>query len=240
MRKTTTALAVTVASALGVTAIAQAVAVDQTLSVKTLGKKGTAKKPQKISLNVLTTTNAKDGKSNGTYGTTQAVIHFDKNLKFNNAKFPTCSEAKISADASKCPSGSKIGSGGATAVVGTSGLIIVNPSIVAWNGPKNTLNLQLITKPGENDASGVIVGKLKNDTGKFGKKLVVTIPKKFQQPVTGLFATLTRFRTKVGRTVNGVNYVESVGCKGTSYKFAGDFTYTDGTSVKGVAAKAKC
>jgi hypothetical protein len=100
MRKVALLTAVT-AMSFGAVQVAQAVDVNQGLSVKVTGKKGTKTKPKNVKLTVVTTTNAKDPALDGTYGTTKAVIHFDKNLKFNaldkKLKWPTCTEAVVNA-----------------------------------------------------------------------------------------------------------------------------------------------
>ena len=75
----------------------------------------------------------------------------------------------------------------------------------------------------------VIVGKLNPDSGAFGRKLVVTIPANLQQPLTGLYATLTSFVTSVGGSAKGTPYVALKGCSGGNLKFKGDFVFTDGS-----------
>jgi hypothetical protein len=228
---------------LGGASIAYAVDVNQGLSVKTTGTKGTKTKPRAVKLAVTTTTNAKDPSLDGTYGTTRAVIHFDKNLKFNNAKFPKCTVSVVNATPTEsgCPKGSKvsINTGSAAKAQGGTGVnaIKANPAIRAYNGPNNTLILKLVSPPGEFDATGTIVAKLATDTGKFGKKLIVPIPEKYYNQF-GIKITLLKFATVVSATYKNTPYVVSTGCTNRKYQFSGDFTFTDGTKATAKSTSA--
>ncbi len=236
-------IAATAAASIGVTSVAQAIDVNQGVSVGIKGSKGTKAKPTNLVLSVTTTTDAVERSKNGTFATTSAVIHFDKNLKFNNSKFPTCAKKIVATKPAKCPKGSLVGAGLAKATVGE-GQIKVNPSIKAYNDTNNRINLALIAKPGEVDSSGILVGTLKKDSAsKYGFKLVVPIPAKLQEQL-GLKITLTKFNTTINRntvTVKGKKYayVNSIGCTGGKYKFGGDFKYDDGTGAK-VTTTTKC
>jgi hypothetical protein len=241
-------LAALVAAVFGVVSIAQAIEADQGLIVKTTGKKGTKAKPTAIKLSVTTTTAGKGATPDGTFGTTKAVIHFDKNLIFNNKKFKTCTEAVVNATPTEsgCPKGSKVSvdKGSAAKAQGGTGAsaIKANPAIRAYNGPRGTLILKLISPPGEFDATGTIVAKLSKDTGKFGSKLTVPIPAKYYDQF-GIKITLQRFATIVSATTKvagkSVPYVASIGCTGGKYQFAGDFTFTDGAKLK-AKTTSKC
>ena len=237
-------IAATAAASIGVTSFAQAIEVNQGVSVGIKGGKGTKKKPRNLILSVTTNTNAVDLAKDGTYATKSAVIHFDKNLKFNNSKFPTCALKIVATKPEKCPKASLVGKGFAKATVGE-GQIKVNPSIKAYNDKNNKINLALIAKPGEVDSSGILVGKLKKDSGKdYGQKLDVPIPAKLQEQL-GLKITLTKFNTTINRKTVKVKgkkyaYATSVGCpKGGKYKFGGDFKYSDGSGEK-VTTTTKC
>ena len=237
-------IAATVAASVGITQFAQAIEVNQGLSVGTKGGKGTKKKPRVLKFSVTTSTNAVDMEKDGTYSTKSAVIHFDKNLRFNPTKFPTCALKIVATKPEKCPKGSLVGTGLAKATVGE-GQIKVNPSIKAYNDKGGKLNLALIAKPGEVDSSGILVGKLKKDSGKdYGQKLDVPIPAKLQEQL-GLKITLTKFTTVISNKTVKVKgkkygYVESIGCpKGGRYKFGGDFKYSDASGAK-VTTTAKC
>jgi hypothetical protein len=230
-------IAATLAASVGVAGVAGAVDVNQSIKIKTTGKKGTKAKPTVLKLSVTTFTSAKDPAVDGTYATKKAVIHFDKNLKFNNRKFPVCSLQTVASAPENCPAGSKVGSGYAKATIGAQ-QIKANPTIEAYNAAGGKINLKLIKAANEVDSSGVLVGTLKSDTGKYGSKLDVPIPPKLQNQL-GLSITLTEFNTVIStKKYKGLGYVTSVGCK-TSYKFGGDFTFSDNTSAK-VTSTSKC
>lgn len=240
MRKV--AFITTAAIAVGGTVGVAYAAVDKTqgLTVKTSSASGTKKKPKKVSLDVTTSTKAVTQAQSGTFAATEAVISFDKNLKFNNTKFPTCTAPK--AVAGTCPADTKVGSGAAEAEVGTGGPIVANFKITAYNGAKGTLILFLQgLKTAKYDATAqqkTIIGTLKPASGKYGRKLVVPIPKDVQQPVPGLRATLTSFNTKVSKTYKGINYVESVGCSAKKYNFSGAFKFDDGDAKTALTTAA--
>lgn len=225
-----------IAAVFGLVSVAvAAVTADQGLTVVTKGKKGTKAKPSAITLSVTTTTKGNGATPDGTFGTKQAVIHFDKNLKVNNAKFPTCGVDTVAKDASKCPAGSKIGSGSADAQINPAPGLTGRPTIVAYNGPKGALFLKLTKGPADKiDSSGVISAKLKKDTGKYGTKLVVTIPKLFYSNL-GFPITLQRFLTKIKATYKKTPYIVSTGCTGGKYNFGGDFTFVQ--VAKGTGAE---
>ncbi len=237
MRKIGIPVAMVVAS-LGVAGVAQAVDVTQGLAVKTTGTKGTKSKPTGLTLSVTTTTSGNDPALDGTYATKSAVIHFDKNLKFYPQSFPTCTLSTVGNDATKCPKGSKVGKGSAKATIGAV-QIKANPTIEAFNATGGKLILKLTMKPGEVDSSGILTGTLKKDSGKYGSKLVVPIPRKLQNQL-GLVVTINRFATVIAKQkAKGHYYVESIGCSGGSYKFGGDFVFSDNTTKK-VTATSKC
>ncbi|WP_354697870.1 hypothetical protein DSM112329_03522 [Paraconexibacter sp. AEG42_29] len=233
-------MAASCAAIFGVVSVAQAIEADQGLEVSVSGaKKGTKKKPSAVKLTVTTLTAGKGATPDGTFGTTNAVIHFDKALVFNNKQFPTCTEAQVNNDATKCPKGSKVSVDGSSSKAKAQGgtgatAIKANPAITAYNASGGKLILKLTSPTGEFNATGTIVATLKKDTGSYGSKLVVPIPEKYYNQF-GIKITLQRFgalisaKTKVkGKTVS---YVASTGCK-KPLKFAGDFTFTDGATLK--------
>lgn len=220
--------------------IAQAIEVDQTIAVTKAPKKGSKKKPKGAGISVDIRVNAKDRSLDGTFGTKNAVVKFDKNLRFNNKKFPVCKTATVEADPAKCPKGSQVGKGVANAVAGQGGAVKVNPTITAWNAGSGKLVLRLAKSPGDPvDATGTIVGTLKKSSGKYGQQLVVPIPAKYQEQL-GLKVTLTKFQVTItSAKYKGKNYVESIGCTGGKYNFAGIFTFTDNTDNT-VTTTQKC
>ena len=248
MRKIGISVAV-LATSLSVAGVAQAIDVKQGLDIKTTGSKGTAKKPKGLKLTTTTSTTALDGKSDGTFATKSAVIHFDKKLVFNPKSFKTCDAAtafSTNANPDACPSGSLVGTGLAVATVGGfrnpdgTPVILAHPTIKAFNGAGGKLNLVLKQAAGEVNSSAVLTGTLKKDTGKYGQKLVVPIPANPQEQAK-LKITLNTFTVTIkNQKAKGKYYVSSTGC-GTSgkYSFGGDFVFSDGTS-KSVTTTSKC
>jgi len=215
--------------------VAQAVDVDQGIIVKVSpSKKGTKKKPRNIKLSVETTTKPKDPNAPA-FATTRAIIHFDKNLVFGGSKFKSCTKAQVQSNEANCPKGSKVGKGTATGVaLGQT----TNLTITAFNGPKGKkIELHVVAAFPQIDS--VIEATIKNDTGAYGKKLVVPIPANLQQPIPNVYATLTDFTTIVKGTAKGTPYVGLIGCpKDKKLRFAGDFDYSDGTSAKAATTVA--
>jgi len=233
-------LVATSAVALGVTGAAWAVNADQGLSVSVSpSKAGTKAKPKSVKLKITTTTTPKDSAQ---FATTKAVLYFDKNLKLGGSKFKSCTVAKILADESTCPKGSKVGGGTAKAQAGPGGSLKVEPiQVTAFNGPKGK-SLLLHVVYVQLGIDQVLDSKLSSATGLFGTKLTVPIPAALQQPATGLYATLTEFITSVsGKATDKAKtpYVGLVGCSGGKLNFKGVFTYNDNTS-KEATATAPC
>jgi hypothetical protein len=231
-------LALSAIAALGITGTAHAVEADQGLQVKVSGGKGTKAKPKNVKLSVTTTTAGKGATPDGTFGTQQAVVFLDKNLKFNFKNFATCDEATVSSNAAKCAKGSLVGKGDSKAVAGPGGRIVVTPKVEAYNGGGGKLFLRTVTQPGQFDSSGVLTGTLKKASGLYGQKLVVKIPPKLQEQF-GLKVTIQKFFTAITAVSKGVGYVQSTGCSGGKYNFKSDFTHTDGSTLSALAT-SKC
>ncbi len=210
---------------LGTAGIAQAVNSKQSASIKLAqSKAGTAAKPKSVGALTVDLKVAVDP-SDPPFATQSTVIHFDKNLVFNTAKFPSCTEAQARTGAAACTK-AKVGSGKA---IGLALGQLENLAITAYNGPSGKSILLHVVGSQPLNIDTVIVGQLKPDTGAFGRKLVVAIPSNLQQPLAGVFATLTSFVTKVGGTAKGTPYVALKGCSGGKLHFKGDFVFTDGS-----------
>lgn len=196
-------------------------------------KKGKAK-PRNVKLFVETIT--KPAADDPAFATKLTVLFFDKNLTFNGAALKSCTQAQVQQDEKACPKGSSVGSGKATGVaLGQT----ENLTVTAFNGPSGKIELHVVgAQPLVIDS--VIQGTLSNASGKYGKKLVVPIPDNLQQPLTGVFATLTDFQTSVKGGTKTKPYVGLKKCPSTKkLSFAGDFVYTDGTS-KHAETTVKC
>ena len=226
MRKTMAlALAGALILSLTTAGLAQAVNSKQSIAVKLAhSKAGTAAKPKSVGALTVDMKVAVDP-SDAAFATRSATIHFDKNLVFNSAKFASCTEAQVRSGAPACAK-AKIGGGKAA------GLAVgqrQDLAVTAFNGPGGKAVLLHVTGSTPLKIDSVIVGKLAADSGAFGRKLVVTIPANLQQPLTGLYATLTSFLTTVGGTAKGTPYVALKGCSGGKLQFKGDFVFTDGS-----------
>jgi hypothetical protein len=239
MRKVALVCAATIVGALGITAVASAIQGTQTISVSLLSNRaGTKEKPRSVSqLTVQTNTTPAPGEP--PFATKQAVIHFDKNLVFGNAKFASCSKTTVQTNPTRCPAGSRVGSGSAVARLSTGGQVA--PTITAYNGPRTASGngkLFLLVREPTFQVNAVLDGTLKPDTGKYGRKLDVLIPGNLQQ-VAGIVITLTQFTTRVRGTAKGTPYVGLRGCSGGKLSFKGDFFFTDNTN-KSALTTANC
>lgn len=240
MRKTVVlALASALTVAVGAAGVAEAVQGQQTMAVKLQANKaGTAKKPRsvgKLSTDLAIVPAATDPP----FATKTATLFFDKNLVFNGAKFPSCTPVQAKSGSAKCRT-AKVGTGSSsadattadpTAPGGKRSLGVESLTVTAFNGPGGrTLNL-LVKGSTPLPINAVLVAKLQNASGAFGKKLVVAIPNDLQHPLApAVFATLTSFKTTVGGTSRGTPYVGLKGCTGGKLQFKGVFVFTDGTT----------
>jgi len=239
MRKVAVLVAMVATAVFSIVGIAYAVEKTQYLTTTTTGGKGSKSKPRAIKLRVNTGVSANVEAENGTFANSKTTISLDRNLRFNNRKFPYCSEQRVLTDEDSCPAASRVGKGSVRAVAGPGGNVKVAPRVTAYNARGNKLLLKLTKAPGDPvDSTGVIVGTLKNASGRYGKKLEVPIPAKYQQQL-GLFITLQQFDVTINKTYRRVPFVQSTGCTGGSYKFAGAYTYTDGTTFR-TTSTSKC
>jgi hypothetical protein len=218
--------------ALGVTAVASAIQGNQTVAVSLQNNRaGTKAKPRSVS-KLTTTTATTIVAGEAPFAATSATIHFDKNLIFNSSKFPKCSQAVVQQNNASCPTGSKVGTGSAKSTLFSGTAVAGNPAptVTAYNGSGGKLYLLVVnTAPA---VRAVMVGSLRPDTGKFGRKLVVSIPPVLQNGgLPGLTITLTQFRTSVGGTFRGTPFVALRGCTGGKLNYKGDFTFRDVSGV---------
>jgi hypothetical protein len=168
---------------------------------------GTVKKPQNVSLRTTISTTVDDH----TVG--RIEIQMPKTFVLSSKGFKTCSVAKIgSSGGTACPKGSKIGGGTANAVagIGQPAKLNVDFKVTGFVSGKDKLAFLLQAQ-----------GALKNQyvspakvvkTSK-GPKLVVTVPKDAQQPVTGLYASLKKLDTTLGAKVGTHKLISTTGCK---------------------------
>jgi hypothetical protein len=252
MRKVALFCATAAAGALGVSAVAGAVTGPQTVDVKTQNNRaGTSSKPRSVGrLTVTTGTPIVPG--DAPWAATRAVISFDRNLIFNSRNFRSCSVTQIRRDNTKCPSGSRVGGGTASASVfsGPAPLITgqqptanVTPTVTAYNGPRSPSGaprIFLLVVERQFNVRDVMTGTLKPASGKYGRKLDVVIPAKLQNAgLPGITIALTRFTTSVGGTRGGTPFVGLKGCTGGKLSYKGEFTFTDGTRLSATST-ANC
>lgn len=224
-KKIALALAGALILVLGTAGLAQAITSQQTVAVKLAqSHAGTAAKPKSVGA-LTVDMNVAVNPADKPFATKSVVVHFDKNLIFNSAKFPSTTEAQVRSGAASAKA--KVGTGSAA------GLALGQREalkVTAYNGPGGKSILLHVEGTSPLSIDTVIVGQLKPDSGAFGRKLVVSIPANLQQPVGGVYATLTSFLTKVGGSAKGTPYVAIKGCSGGKLNFKGDFVFTDGSS----------
>jgi hypothetical protein len=233
MRKLTVPALITTVALLGFAPSALAVNADQSIKITLSSKKaGTKKKPKRESLKIAIATTPKDSVP---FATRKTVLFFDKNLVFSPKAFKTCTAARLQQGESSCPQAARVGSGTARgAAIGQ----VQNLKVTAYNGPKSTILLH-VTGATPLQIDSVIVGTLSRSSGAYGSRLTVPIPENLQQPVPGVFATLTSFITTVRGQRHGTPYVGLKGCSGGRLRFKGTFTFTD-NSVKTATDTVRC
>jgi hypothetical protein len=234
------AIMVTGALALGGVAAGVSSAVDPDITISatvTPSTHGTSKKPKKTKLVVKLKTTPKAGEP--AFAASDTIVHLGKELKFNGKALKQCSAAKVQADDTKCPKGSKVGKGVAAGVaLGAT----ENLTVTAYNGPGGNKLELLVDGSTPLPIHEVIEGVLQKDTGLYGNKLVVKIPDHLQQPAPGAYATLEEFDT----TINAVTgkkkapYVGIASCKTKSIAFAVDYIYQPDGSQKSATTTAPC
>jgi hypothetical protein len=235
MRKLTLTAAAAV-TAIGAVGVAQAVTPTTAIKASVSPtKKGTKKKPKNVKLNVELITQPAPG--DPAFATRSTVVHFDKNIKFDGKHLKSCSQSRVQTDDTKCPKGSRVGSGTAT---GSALGLTENLTVTAYNGPRGTKIELLVDGQSPLQIHQVIEGKLQSDSGKYGKKLVVAIPDALQQPAPGAYATLTDFKTSVKGTGSKKRpFVGLAGCTKKRLNYKSDFVFTDGTTSTATAT-SKC
>lgn len=222
------ALGVTAALGLGGVAVAQTdTSPGHTLQVTVSpSKSGTKKKPKPVKVKLAIANN----KASGTTAS-RILVKFPKTIKINTKGFKTCTEDDINQNgADACPSGSKLGSGTAGAVV--------NPQADSDNDPntnsaplnfKNTFfvggskQLTIFLEQTNGDVRKVLIAKINKAGGKYGQQLDISIPGDLQQPTPGVYSALTDIATSLkgtagkGKKKHGI--FESRGCTGGQFDF---------------------
>jgi hypothetical protein len=234
------AIAVTGALALAGIGAGISTAVQPTITISASvspTKHGTKKNPKvtKLVVKLATTPNPNEP----AFAASDTIVHLAKQLTFNPKALKTCSNAQVQADDTKCPKGSKVGSGVAK---GNALGLTEDLTVKAYNGPGGNKLLLLVDGQQPLQIHSVIEGILSKDTGPYGYKLSVHVPEALQQPVQGVYATLIQFDTTINRvTGKGKKpYVGINSCpKNKKMAFGVDYVYTDG-SKQNTKTTAKC
>src|SRR3954451_17914512 len=233
-------LAIAVTGALALAGIGAGIssAVDPAITISASmspTKHGTKKKPKVTKLVVKLATTPKEG--DPAFAASDTIVHLGKQLTFNGKALKTCSATQVAADDTKCPKGSKVGSGVAA---GTALGLTENLTVTAYNGPGGNKLELLVDGQSPLQIHSVIEGKLQKDSGPYGQKLVVAIPETLQQPAPGAYATLTDFKTSVKGTGSKKRpYIGLAGCTKKTLNYKSDFVFTDGTTST-ASATSKC
>jgi hypothetical protein len=190
-------------------------------------KHGTKTKPKATQLVVKLATTP--GPNDAPFAASDTIVHLAKELSFNGKALKSCSSATILADETKCPAGSRVGSGVAA---GTALGLTENLTVKAYNGPGGNKLELLVDGSTPLAIHSVIEGVLSSDSAPYGKKLSVHVPDGLQQPAPGAYATLVQFDTTINKVLGSKKrpYVGINSCKTKKMAFAVDYKYTDGTT----------
>ena len=177
---------------------------------------GTKKKPKNGTIKVAAKVNEE---ANVTAD--QITFLLPQHAKLSGTGFKFCPKTKIDNEGeASCPSGSKVGTGTARALVGPNKTVF-NFTINIYAGSKNELALRL-SGPITKTLRGIISSV---NTQGYGQKITVDIPPEVQQPIPGLYASITDLGATIGpksatvtKRINGkrrrvkVYFVSSIGC----------------------------
>lgn len=196
---------------------------------------GSTERPRNASLSIVLTTPAPPPGQQ--FATDRAVIRLPRGVRFNGARFPNCTAARLQASGpSGCPAASRVGSGSADAVA-LNGQINAALTITAFNARSGRGLLLHVTGAQPIQINSVIEGTLRRTSGStYGGVLDVPLPANLKN-IAGAQPTLTRFavRIRATRTVRGrrVGFVQTTGCPGGRWRFRADLTFTDGQTGRG-------
>lgn len=200
---------------------------------------GTPDKPTPASVNVTAKiSGAPVGAADGSGATQSIEAKLPYPLLFNPVGFPACDAAQVRART--CASAAKIGTG--KVVGGAAGGIVQQLKLTAYNGKGYRL-LLLVEGTTPLRIDSVLQGTIRSGDGQYGMSLLNEVPENLQQPVPGVFTTVTEFGLKVDakRKVNGktVSYISTAGCSGGKWPFEAKVTYRNGNTESGTAS-SKC
>jgi hypothetical protein len=158
----------------------------------------------------VTTTFSTDTPGAQLFTLRKAVVFFPDHAGTNGRLFPSCSARRISRSGgavSRCPRGSKIGSGTVTAKALQLG-VTANGRVTMFNGPHGksiTFNVQSSTPASIDESFDAPLVQLH---GKYGERLTLVDPPSLQEILSGVFVGVQRFDVTVSGAVpvHGVTY----------------------------------
>jgi len=214
------AIAALASIALASVAVAQNTDVESSTKLSP-SKAGTKKKPKAVKITTFV--------KNHVGGTTASKIEIDfpSTVKVSGKGLTKCALAEFSKPGGKanCPAKSKAGTGLTHAVLGSGGGTgtPLNFNVTAYVGGNNLIVFYI-----EQIGGGVtkaLEGKISSASGKFGQKLVITIPPDLQQPATGLYGALTDLRSTLYNKKGKNSLISTVGCKKKKHTFGAKLTF---------------
>jgi hypothetical protein len=210
----------------------------QSIEVKLTPKRLSKTKLTPATLDVTTKTMSTTAANGVPSPAVQAVIDFDKNTKLFTKGIPTCDAGLIQTTSTEgaleaCGK-AKIGGGTATTLLPVGEKVFTeNVTVTAFNGaPQGGKPVVLLHVYGlaPVQVTTVLVGTVTHfDKEGYGPRLTLNIPL-----LAGGTGALTDFQTKIAKTFKYKgekrSYV-SAGCKKTTLKARGTFTFKDGESL---------
>jgi hypothetical protein len=217
------ALAALASIALASVAIAQNSDVTSTTKVSK-SKAGTKKKPKAIELNTF----IKNNIPNTTVSTIE--IDFPKTVKISGKGLAKCDIGKLSANGKRaCPPKSKAGTGLTHARARAAGSDPADPgapldfNVTSYVGGKNSVIFYIEQRGGT--LTRALPGKISKASGKYGQKLVISIPPNLQQTIPGLYGNLLDLKSTLYNKKGKNSLISTVGCKNKKHGFGAKFTF---------------
>jgi hypothetical protein len=233
-RRTSLLAALALTGALAAPTVAHAetvVTIDGSVTQAKPGKPGTMK--------IAGTTRTTDGTQPPTAARVDLLL--PRQLKIDLRGVPACKAGLLNRKGpSACPAGSRIGSGGITAVVGP---IQAKPVMTLFYGGGRTILLYTRLKEPIIIAQA-IEAKLTPASGVYGHRLTIPVPKNLQNPIATLSAAITDLNATVGGTVRRGAKRRSILSLGPcgptgSLAFATALTLQDGSTER-AASTTRC
>jgi hypothetical protein len=223
------ALAAVLSIAVASVALAANAAPDVTAKL-TPTKAGTKKKPKNATLKLF----VKNNQNDATVDT--ITVNIGKQVKLSGKGFPYCTAATLDSQShAGCKPGSKVGGGTAHAVAGP-GHAPVTFTVTAYVGSATSVIFYVEQNGGT--IRQALTGKISRGSGKFGQKIVITIPPQLQEAVPGLFSSLVDLRTTL-QGKKGKHYlISSIGCKKKKHDMGVKFNFNPNATFPATGSTA--